>query len=349
MLTHPDPRRLHYRRHRPLPDREGILSPLLSRHTCRGKAGGNYPWMGNCHPSACFARRPELEPSQSAGGLRVVWHGIVRDRNNLPLPLPHREGKKVHTRPTPRLCRGIAGGNYPWMENRHPAACFARRPELEPSQSVGGLHVVWHGTVRDRNNLPQPLPHREGKKRHTRPTPRLCRGIAGGNYLRMGNCHPSACFARRPELEPSQSAGGLRVVWHGIVRDRNNLPLPLPHREGKKVHTRPTPRLCRGIAGGNYPWMGKRHPAACFARRPELEPFRSTGGFHPMPQGEASGNFAHAFPFVSARMLLPYGITGLWHRTIRDRGNLPLPLPHREGKKPPQPLPHREGKTIART
>ena len=303
MLTHPDPRRLHYRRHRPLPDREGILSPLLSRRTRRGEAGGNYLRMENRHPAACYARRPELEPSQSAGGLRVVWHGTVRDRNNLPQPLPHREEKKGHTRPTPRPCRGIAGGNYPWMENRHPAACFARRPELEAFRSTGGLRIVWHGIVRDRRNLPLPLPHREGKKVHTRPTPRLCRGIAGGNYPWMENRHPAACFARRPELEAFRSTGGLRIVWHGIVRDRRNLPLPLPHREGKKVHTRPTPRLCRGIAGGNYPWMGNCHPAACFARRPELEPSQSEGGLHVV-----------------------------WHGTVRDGNNLPLPLPHREGK-----------------
>ena len=270
MLTSPDPRRLHYRHHRPLPDREGILSPRLTFHSRRGIAGGNYPWMENRHPSACFARRPELEPSQSAGGLRVVWHGIVRDRNNLPLPLPHREGKK-----------------HPIVSTRMLGPC--------------GITVQWHGTVHDGRNLPLPLPHREGKNRP----------IVSARML--GPC-------------------GVTVQWHGIVRDRNNLPLPLPHREGKKRHSRPTLHLRRGIAGGYYLRMENRHPSACFARRPELEPSQSAGFFHNNAAGEASGNNVHLLPIISARMLRPYEITGQWHATVHDAGNPPQPLPHREGK-----------------
>ena len=91
----------------PLPDREGILSPRITRH-----------------PSACYARRPEFEPSRTAGffhneapgkasgnyvhprpviparmlcpyRITGLWHGIVRDGSNPPLPLPHREGKTI--------------------------------------------------------------------------------------------------------------------------------------------------------------------------------------------------------------------------------------------------------------
>jgi hypothetical protein len=55
MPTPPDVTHTNLRRHRPLPDREGILSPRLISHPCRGIAGGDYLRMENHHPSACFA------------------------------------------------------------------------------------------------------------------------------------------------------------------------------------------------------------------------------------------------------------------------------------------------------
>jgi hypothetical protein len=126
MPPRPDVTRADSRRRHPLPDREGILSP-------------------------------------GSGRTRFEYAFLDRD------PVRHCVGADgrppLQTRVHPRLRRGIAGGNYLRMENRHPAACFARRPELKPFQSAGGLLVVWHRIVRDGYNPPQPLPLREGKNR----------------------------------------------------------------------------------------------------------------------------------------------------------------------------------------
>jgi len=86
---------------------------------------------------------------------------------------------------------------------------------------------------------------------------------------------------------------------------------PLPDREGI-LSPVPVRQSRKGKAGGNYLRMENRHPAACFAPRPELESPRAVNGFHPMPQGEASGNIVLSRPFVSARMLLPY-----WTQRVR--------------------------------
>jgi len=75
MLTPPDLRRLHYRRHRPLPNREGILSPVPMRHSRRGVAGGDYLLMESLCPTACYARQPELESPRAVNGFHPMPQG----------------------------------------------------------------------------------------------------------------------------------------------------------------------------------------------------------------------------------------------------------------------------------
>jgi hypothetical protein len=131
MPIRPDMTRADSRRHRPLPDREGILSPVS------GRARFEYAILDHDSIRHCVGAdgRPPLQA-------RV-----------------HPRSRRADTRP----CRGIAGGNNRWMENRHPSACFARQSEWEQSRTASGLHIPGQGIVRDRSNLPLPLPHREGK------------------------------------------------------------------------------------------------------------------------------------------------------------------------------------------
>lgn len=122
----PDLNRKAFACPRPLPNREGILSP---GHMCRmyisrrGEAGGMHRWMESCHHSVCFVRRPELDASPSTGNSiptpagkasrNIVYsHSLVSARMlcpydslagvprrvNPPLPLPHREGENAANR-----------------------------------------------------------------------------------------------------------------------------------------------------------------------------------------------------------------------------------------------------------
>src|SRR5512133_3497496 len=68
--------------------------------------------------------------------------------------------------------------------------------------AAGWVHLL------DRLNPPQPLPEREGIRccRFLFDSNVSRRGEAGGTYLWMENCHPSACFTRRPVMKLSRHA-----------------------------------------------------------------------------------------------------------------------------------------------
>jgi len=164
MLTRRDVTRADSRRRHPLPDREGILSPQLTPHPRRGKAGEDHLRMEKHHPSACFAlSQSENNPDPQgnfipftrgkASGFCVRMFPNVSARMLGPYRI-HGLGFLPNIGSKPRPRRGKAGGDHLRMEKHHPSACFALSQSENNPDPQGNFIPFTRGKAS--GNLPHP-------------------------------------------------------------------------------------------------------------------------------------------------------------------------------------------------